>query len=306
MPLFTNGSAKAQAEVKKLLAARLDFEDREEKARLELAALRESLPGIALADAMGEEPATGPAGLDGKRSAMSARNRVFKLEQEINTFGAAMLALCSKLEEALRACNTAKAGEIRKQADKLRRELSTHQAESDRLLSLLHDHEGVDFVPATRILPLQGNAGIKGSTTGGTKVVEDLAVVPEGTSKSEALTDQIAKLEAEAKKLETRQVNVGGAIVGKATLEEVLADIAAVDDIVPTERAVRTWYAAAFAEAEAAWTKHIAVNFPREKVESECSITVQWSKDAVLAAGSAVVFRQRVAWQRVAYYGAAR
>lgn len=285
MALFGNGVDKATAEVRKLRDARVSFEEKELAAREEAASI-ERLSQSGALESLLDPGNDAMAGLMSQR-----RKRSAVLNDELTSLALARPQVLKRLEEALRAVNVARANDLRKQAEKLQRELSTHQAESDRLRLLLETHEECGFIPDfTR-------ATVQPTSNRGEGVMEESFRIPHQT-KGQTLFNRIAGLEAEAKAIEARMVNAGGAVVDKPTLEELLQAVAGIEDIAPSERTIRAWAVTAFADAEREWKK-LATNFPGEVLERDLSITLQWGPNGAIVDGSNVIFRRRVAWKRV-------
>lgn len=284
--MFTNGGvSKAQAEVKKFLAARLDFEDREEKARDELASLERLLPGMALELML--HPGDQPVDQIQQRRHV----RIGELKTELENLVITRPQLLKRLEDALRSANVAKAGELRKLAAKVEKEFQAHRSESERLLGLIQAHEGVRFIPDRVALSYQPY------TLGGQKATSAGESSAPLNTKSDEFAWQIQKLLTEAAAIENRLVNAGG-VAQAENLEGLLAAVAAVEDIAPTERAVRSWYAEAVISGENEYQREL-LNFPGDTFERVEAVTLQWGPNAVLMDGSRVAFSRKVVWKKV-------
>ena len=246
--LGTDPLKKATAEVTKLRKVRVDLEAKQQAAIAELAALKESLPAIALASVLGEMEDTSAQqdsgstmpGLEAVRrlgaGTTAAHNRTLVLGYEIDACTHATRGVIPKLRDAISALNRAKASEIRKRADALSAELSGHRTKVEKLAEQLWSLEGVQYVP--NWFPM-GQHGIGGD-----------GPIPFCATKTMRLTQERDALVAEANALENKQPQ--GAGLDATSLDELLAKVEALDlgTIPPTPAAVKAFFAEALQEAE--------------------------------------------------------
>lgn len=267
MALFKNGLEKASAELARLREARVQLDERAEKARAELLQLRSQLPTVELAVML--EPSS-------KSLATNGRARLRELEDELETCKSIQPALIDKLRDAMRAVNVAKAEDVRKRAVALEKQLSAHKAKSDELRLALEAHEGCAFSPEVK--QVANDSGERGWQY--------------AVSTSMRLANQIAALHSEAVAIENKKLAGGGA--GVETLDELLQAVATdPDTIPPLPSAIRVWFAGAFAEAEADFRRgDYGSDFPSlASFPVEQSISLSWDENGVILPGSAVRLR---------------
>jgi len=283
MPLFKNGLETALAEVKKYREARARLETREQKAREELERLHADLPALALADILGEGPGGRELGGSQFPGTTPSYGRSTALNLELSTCQDARPELLRKLDAALHSLQTAKADEVRKTADSLRKSLAAHRAKALELQSALQILEECPWAPEVR--QVQTDDGQRGWQY--------------AISKSTRLQQQLDAMLADADAIASKPVNVGGGVNG-ATLEEILQAVeqAPEDTIAPSSRAVEAWYREARAQADAEWNgtgrRHGDPEPPAAELSSledyrTLQVSLVWLKDGVIDAQNSSV-----------------
>jgi hypothetical protein len=271
MPLFKTAVEKASAELTRLRELRVSLAERGEKARAELEQLKAGLAGFDLA-ALLDDGSNGAA----KTIATTRRGRIRELEDEVETCAGIERPLVEKLQAAIRAVWTARADEIRKQAGRVQKSLDEHSAKVAQLQSALELLEECPFRPEVR--QVASDSAERGWTF--------------AVSLTMRLTNQIAALRAEADAIENKKICGGGA--SGETLDELLHAVNAdPDTIPPLASAIRAWFAAAYAEAEADFRRaDYQSDFPSVvNLPVEMSIALSWNESAEILPGSAVKLR---------------
>jgi hypothetical protein len=139
------GSTPAD-QIKKLRELRVTLDDREERAREQLASLRKESGDREL-----EAIAAGAA-------TVSIQPRVVELQNEVEAVAIARASLMKKLRDAIKRLNKERGDELRARAKKLEKTLAKHNAETERLRLQLEQHEGCAFIPDP--FPISGSFGI--------------------------------------------------------------------------------------------------------------------------------------------------
>lgn len=297
MSLFKNGLEKASAEVTKLLKARVDLDTRHGDAVREMAELKERMPELALQAVLQETVGSAAPLPDDSslgvfegmkrlgRDAVMASNRCMVLDYEIKACLDAQRALIPRLKAAMKAVNVARAEEKRKQAARVQKSLDEHSAKVLPLKSQLELLEECAFAPEVR--QVASDSGERGFQY--------------AVSLSARLANQIAALHAEADAIENRKIGGGGA--SAETLEDLLQAVNTdPDTIPPMPSAIRTWFAAAFKEAEADFRRaDYGSDFPSmASFPVEQSISLSWDEDGLILPGSTVRLRMAPISRQVA------
>ena len=278
MPLFGNGIDKATAEVRRLKEARVTLLTREQKAKDELERLRAEIPGLALADILGEGPEgrDAPGGAGRLPGTTPSYNRILALDLELKTCHDALPALLGRLEGAMRALQLAKAEEVRKQGARLQKSLDDHRVKVLDLKLKLEQLENCRYAPEVR--QVASDAGVPG--------------LQFAISTTMRLEHELAELERKAVATEQIAVNVGGSI-DASSLEELLRAIDQADDttIAPTRGEVEAWYQEALARADAEWSgtgrrrgdpEPVTAELPGFEKYRTLSISLLWLKEGVI------------------------
>jgi hypothetical protein len=256
MPLFKTGVEQAVADVRKLFAARVQLEERREKASDEIELLRRAAPAFDLSSILN--------GNDGaaKSLATTRRAKVRELEDELESLAGVQRPLLEKLEQAMRAVQAAKAEEARKKAEGFRKSLDAHNTKVRELQLTLELLEECPFAP--KIWQVAADSGERGW---------QFAI-----AKSARLQNELDAMVAEADAIASKPVNIGGAAESES-IEGLLAAIeqAEATTIPPTRRAVENWYLNALAVAEHEWQRTVQDEFdPRVQLNRSMSISLCW------------------------------
>ena len=253
---------KTREELQRLQTTRVSLEDREQKARAELARLRAGLGEAELSAILdGADPST-------------TRRKLSELEIELEAMSGAQAALIGRIESVLKRLNAEKAGELREQAAKLRKALDKHNEEAGRLLAKLQEHQECLFIPLAE--SESAIAGIIGGTAG--RVVVASPGLPIPWPKSIRLKQEIEALLAQATAIEKRPVNRGGAI-SSPDLDGLLAIARNPEAIGPTEAEIRAWFAETSASAAAAWERSCREDYAYGQAPTEHTVmfTLAWT-----------------------------
>jgi len=260
--MFNSAVEKTREELQRLQATRVSLEDREQKARAELAKLRAGL-GESELDAL----------LNGG-DATATRRKLSELEIELEAVSGAQAALIGRIESVLKRLNRERAGELREQAAKLQKALDKHNEEAGRLLGKLQEHEGCPYSPLAD--SEEAIRGIILSTRG--TVAANPHVAPVAVPKSRRLRGEIEALLRQADAIEKRPVNRGGA-VSSPDLDGLLAIARNPEAIDPTEAEIRAWFAETSARAAEAWERGCREDYAHGQAPTEHTtmFTLAWT-----------------------------
>lgn len=215
--LFGNAVDKALGEVRSLQKKRTEFHERAAGIRRQLAGLRGRSADAVLDEMLSIEP----------EATSKSRQQIFELTGRLEDLDLAQTALVVRIGAALLVEASARAGVVRDEAAKLKKEFETHVSQTQKLLAELKSHEGVDYqIP----LPI---AGMKG------------AVAQQGfrMPKSNLLLQEIANLEQRAAGIETAARNKmrGGRAEGP-DLASLIGEACSPLEIGPPRSEVEAWF----------------------------------------------------------------